>query len=277
MEIFKRKIETNAYSAFFLGDIHEGSKLQDEKSLKKSVQYILSVSKERSVDVFLMGDLIECITPDDKRFSPSEISSNYKIEDLKDLPNKQADRIIKVLSPIKHLIKVALIGNHCEKYVSKKYNNVYNYYCNKLECKKLGFLAVGRITVSYKKKSHSIDICLTHGTIASQNDSSAISGLVNSLSKYDCDVYLAGHGHKLFVYVQEKMKLNRVFKKSSKIRFYGMTGCFLETVKVGCKGYWEGKKGDFSAIGFIELKADLTDKWRHKLLTHRFIDGDIMT
>lgn len=277
MEIFKRKIETNKYSAFFLGDIHEGSKLCDEVSLKKTVRHILNVSKEKKVDVFLMGDIIECITPDDKRFSPAEISAKYKIEDLKDLPNKQANNVIKLLDPIKHLIKGALIGNHESKVVDKKYNNVYNHYCEKLECKKLGFLAIGRISLSYNKKAHSIDICISHGTIASQNDSTAISGTVSSLSKYDCDIYLLAHGHKLFTYIHEKVKLNKVLKKVSKVRAYGMTGCFLETVKVGCKGYWEGKKGDFSAIGFMELKADLTDKWRHKLVTHRFIDGDIMT
>jgi len=150
MEIYRHDFykASGGASIFILSDVHEGTASHNEEAFKTAISQIEIISKNRPSCVVLNGDLIDCIEVSDKRFNPAEISEKYRLKDLKDLPKKQADRVLKNLSPIKHLIKYAIIGNHEESYIREHHFDVYEYYCNALGCQKLGSFGIVRFGIS---------------------------------------------------------------------------------------------------------------------------------
>lgn len=270
MEIFSDRMETKAFSLFFLTDIHEGNANSNEAALRSQVKMISDVAKERDVMVILGGDIIDCIEVTDKRFTPTEISTKYALRDLKDLPKKQVDYVLANLNPISQFIKYALVGNHEESYIKEHHFDVYNYYCDALDCKKLGGFALGRINLTWKGKGMGIDLGLTHGFGggSSKTPGWAINYVVDIFRKFDLDYAIAGHIHKLVAMPTEMMKLNKALKPEKKTRWWCVAGCYLETYTVGNASYFEGRYGELSQLGCLEIQADVGHDWRHKAITH---------
>ena len=85
------------------GDFHYGALTCSRSSIK---QMIASVGKNDLL--ILMGDQIEAITPDDRRWQTTSIAWQDKLF----TPEEQAKAIIHDLSPLKGRIPVVLAGNH---------------------------------------------------------------------------------------------------------------------------------------------------------------------
>jgi hypothetical protein len=273
MEVFQHKFQkTNHVSIFVLSDIHEGHASHNEEALRMAVSMIETASKTRDCLVILNGDIIDCIEVSDKRFNPAEISEKYKLRDLKDLPRRQADKVLETLAPIQHLIKYSVIGNHEESYIREHHFDVYDYYSHFLGCQKLGFFGLIRFTVSCPGKSTQgvqRDFGITHGRGGSGGKTLGypLNWTKDIFEKFELNVGVAGHRHKLIVHPALKLLVNQNLKLVKRTRWYAVAGGFLDSYTIGNSGYFEGAMGETSDVGFLEYKIDRAHEgWKSELV-----------
>ena len=271
MEHFHETVNAKHLSMFILSDIHTGNANHNREAFRKAVDNIKKTSADRSVFTVLLGDMADMINVKDPRFSPSEICAEYSIRDLKDLPRKQYQRFAEDVAPIRDTIKYALVGNHEESYIKHGGFDVYDYLCTDLlKCRKLGYFSLGRLTVKDSTRMHSTDIMLTHGSGGGGFREGNAKNNIHDISRsFDCDLYVMGHIHKLEASSELTMSLNQKGDAVKRKRWYGVAGCFLDTYTEGTRGYFEGRKGRLSRIGYLEYRIDkTTDDWTTELVAH---------
>lgn len=259
MEIIQHDIELPhklyQFSIFFLGDIHEGNANSQTKAVRKAVQMI----KENGGYWVGMGDYIDCIVnSQDPRFDPVEISEKYKIRDLKNLPKKQMDTVIDMLSPIKDRCLGLVVGNHEEAYIKRHSFDVYDYLARELDAPKVGY--VGDIILSLKHKGYNlmrISIALNHGDGGGGFREGYIINKVHDVFRWrNADLFIMGHLHRLAADRQEFIEVNNFCSDyNHKEQWYGCSGCFLQTYMKGNRNYFEHKGRPASDIGM--LRADI--------------------
>ncbi len=250
---------------FFLGDFHEGNANFAEKKLAKAVNIIKSTPNSRWVG---MGDYIDCIiNAKDPRFNPAEIAHKYEIRDLKDLPRKQADYVFDILSPISAECLALLIGNHEQAYIKRHSFDIYDYISNLFPNDNLklgydGYLKLGLIYQSERDRPNRVvKIGLNHGDGGGgKREGYPVNKIHDLFRWWEGDVFIAGHLHKL-VADQQQFNDTTISGKHKIIRkWYGMSGCFLETFKEGNNNYFEHKGKPHSDIGMLKLEIDMTGK-----------------
>lgn len=92
------------FELILLGDTHDGTILQHRDGLKQVIDYIAS---KRNVYWGHMGDEVEAIMVDDKRYDPETVSEA--------IPMRQRDNVIKDFKPIAKKCLWWLWGNHPQK------------------------------------------------------------------------------------------------------------------------------------------------------------------
>jgi hypothetical protein len=258
MEKYIKEVKGNKLSVFFVSDNHEGNANHNGKAFRKAVQYIKNQSEDRPVSVILGGDMADCINVGDPRFSPAEVSEKYSLRDLKDLPRKQFQKVYEDLKPIKDLIDCALIGNHEESFIKHNGFDVYDYLCSDLiGCYKLGFSALVRYKVNAGGSVKSFTGAVSHGTGGGGfREGYPVNHVLDISKKYNVDFNLIGHLHKMTTQSFKYMSMNQVDDIIYETKHYGTSGCFLDTYREGTRGYFEGRKGMLSDIGFLEYKIE---------------------
>lgn len=279
MESKSEKLVTKELSIFFIGDVHVGNACFDEQAFKQDISMIAETAKNKMVRVVGMGDYVDAITVDDKkRFSPSEIDSNYTLHDLKDLPRRQMKYFYNLIKPIAPYFKHAFVGNHEESYIKYNSFDIYDYLCTDLigGCEKLGYS--GFLTFTLQPYENGITatrkflISGTHGN----GGGGFLAGYTRSnmmeIFRYNrADIYVMGHVHHMDVY---SPSLRTVTKNSDKIgsitENYITNGCYLRDQKEGVRNYFEGKKGTPPDIGCVELQIKYySDEWSTKCIMHK--------
>ena len=198
-----------------------------------------------------MGDYVDLIRHDDKRFNPAEIDPYYKISDLKDLAVKQTDRFYSKIKPIADKVIVMLYGNHEESYI--KYNGFDPVkYLNKMipDAKRLGY--VGMIKLDVKRNPDKLSavyyIDLNHGMGGGGFREGYAINKVHDLFRWTSgDFRVMGHLHALdtdWADFREWGGIQRVW--------YGVSGCFMYKEKEGTRGYFEANAGKPSGIGMLK-------------------------
>lgn len=250
-------------SVFFFGDTHVGNAGCDLYKLADAVKYIKNVAKERTVITVGMGDFIDAITLDDKRFNPQEIQKDFPVHDV---ARSQMRKFYNLTRDVWEVSKyaIALIGNHEEKIISRKHFDVYRYLVEDLADGKImqaGFECLIRLLFKGNGTARfSYDIYATHGGIAGGWREGAGINAIYDLSRYFlANAYIVGHLHKLEARTSAFTCLNSVHKLSQVVRHYGISGTFLSRTVDGHRSYMEGRRGEPSLMGFLELKIFLKD------------------
>jgi predicted phosphodiesterase len=272
LEIGSKKIELSEgepLNIYFIGDIHEGEINCQHDSLNDAVKRIAKSSRGNQTKTVLMGDLINCIVHSDKkRFNPAEFDRFYKVHDLIDLPQKQAERVNKFLEPIKDTVDIILVGNHEEEYIKRHNFNIYkNIYEKYPLATPLGYVGLFRYNVKIKGDSTSmvLDLALNHGDGGSGGDlpGNAINRVFRTFTWFDADISVMGHIHRLAAEPIDVVALNNTgtgLRHSRK--WEGCSGCFLKTYEPGNRNYFEAKGKKPSDIGM--LRAEIV--FRRKLI-----------
>lgn len=98
---------------YFLGDLHFGASATETERVDETVGTI--AADDRGV-VFLMGDLVDAISIDDKRFDPDELDPKVvPLRRLFEVTQCQIDYTAEKLDPIAPQIVAAVAGNHEDK------------------------------------------------------------------------------------------------------------------------------------------------------------------
>jgi len=100
------------------GDFHTGSLMSHEGGIREAIKFIAAEPYRRAVH---MGDAVEAIIRDDKRFDPALAVG---------IPAQQRDYVKEMLDPIKEKLDIMLIGNHEWKLL--QYENITISLCKAL-------------------------------------------------------------------------------------------------------------------------------------------------
>lgn len=265
MEIGSKKIELSEGEPlviYFIGDVHEGEINCQHDQLTAAVKQIAERKRDNpNTKTILMGDLINCIVPSDKkRFNPSEFDRFYAIHDLIDLPKKQSERVNKFLEPIKGTVDAILVGNHEEEYIKQHNFNIYKEIYEKYPTAiPLGYVGLFRyfVKIKHDTTSHILDLALNHGTGSSSGDlpGSAINRTFKAFTWFDADISIMGHIHKLAAEPFEVIALNATGTNLRReFKWHGCSGCFLRTYEPGNRNYFEGNGKKPSDIGMLRAE-----------------------
>lgn len=106
MEVVSRSLpKSGNCSIYIAGDYHYGALTCSRSSIR---QMIADVVKDEDAVLLLVGDLIEAITPSDKRWMTTSVAWQDKLY----TPEEQAKAIVKDMKALKGRIPVVLAGNH---------------------------------------------------------------------------------------------------------------------------------------------------------------------
>jgi len=191
MEIVTRELPRDC-EIIDTGDWHIGVANTNESGIFEMIEYVASAPNRYLI---VKGDLIDCISVTDKRFSLTSFAGHVTT------PQDQADRVLEILRPIKDRILFLLLGNHEYKLINKF--DLLRYWCNELEVPWGGVMAK---FISANKTGHYWKGLFTHGSgtlrSAAKDPIQAEANMKANLKKKlqhlasDCIYMSMGHTHR---------------------------------------------------------------------------------
>jgi len=240
----KLKNKKNPLKIVPVGDIHFGNKNCNISLLKRTLQYINDTE-----DCYMigMGDYVEAILAQDHRFEQD--NHPFAVQD-------QMYQIMEWFRPLAEKGKILglLTGNHEEKVRKMTSWDLTNVMCSNLNVPYLGYSAFIRLSISHKQvHGYPFIIYATHGVSSAGKAGSTLNRLLTMGEKFDADILMMGHTHKIIDYPQVKISLAKT-KLVKRIQHFINTGSFLETYINGTISYAERAQYQPLETGTIELK-----------------------
>ena len=196
MKSLTLNVKSPNFQIVLAGDSHDGSVLTHVAGIHKLIDY---VHGGKNIYWAHMGDWIEAITTDDKRYDHDS--------SLDPIPLKQAHAVVKMFEPIRKKCFCGLIGNH-ELKLHRFGNLVQDVICKELNIPYGTYTAIVR--VEYRGK-FLFEMFLWHGPARGTINSNAkdyeqrIANMKASLKmkfKYkwsSAAIMACGHVHKLLI------------------------------------------------------------------------------
>lgn len=238
----------NGHVTYYIGDVHEGAANHDEKAFKKAIQMVAADG-----DMWIgVGDYVDCITTNDPRFNPQEISVKYSIKDLEDLPKKQSDYFLQAVEPIADKCAGLIYGNHEDSYRHHNSFDVVNYMCNVMDVPNLRHKAWVSLMFENENKRIPVKMVVCHGAGGGGMREGYPINKVYDTFRWDmADVHVMGHLHQM---ATDRSVFNRYEFGSLRQDpvWFGVNGCFLAKSTMGNDGYFEQRSGKESAIGILK-------------------------
>ena len=273
MEIIDYTIDYNSANDVIdiigLGDIHLGNVGCDKKHLQEIIDYIKG---KKNCYWLGMGDMVETINVNDKRFDPKSIDPSYRIADLDDLSTKQFADICKMLRPIKDKCIGLLTGNHEETSRLHYYRDVTLDLCRELNTQYLSYDAF--IRLKFKRNSRPsggliYTIYATHGFGGSRRNGPKVSRLEDLAAAFDADIIMVGHEHKKIIappITKLRCPHEGALRLESRKQLAIMTGSFLKGYIPGAITYVEKKGYAPADLGVVKIMIKPEKKDMHASL-----------
>jgi UDP-2,3-diacylglucosamine pyrophosphatase LpxH len=254
MEILEKEIRVRDLSKPYylraMGDIHLGSLACDDRAAKK---HISDIKKSPNTSVVLMGDLLDLISEDDKRWSPETIAKKYDIGDLGNWGDLMIEAASTLLNPIASKIILSLAGNHETGYEKKHHRHISKKICKELKTNYGGYdcLFTLKFTDGFKSKKYTCRA--VHGAGGASTATGRTNRLLHYMRRTLCDLVMVGHMHGNETTERILFKQQGIRKK--KIKQYGtVTGCYLDTYISGVTTYGEKAGYKPGEIGHPRIK-----------------------
>jgi len=258
------------------GDEHSGSILSYTEGIETMYDYILADPNRYHVK---LGDRIEAIAVDDKRFSPGNTKG-----DRIPIPLQQMESAVEQDSRIATRLIAALIGNHELKH--QKFGNLTETYCKNMSILAKRQVFYGTYTCIINVHDHyglMYRLWLAHGFGCLQSNAkdyeqrqANMKAQLKNKLRYkagDCLVMGMGHTHKLLVVPPtEQLYLSCGDKKlkqhylrwdgnndsfiNADVRWYFNSGSFLKMYEDGMVSYSEMAGYDPVELGYIRIKVE---------------------
>ena len=233
---------------------------------------IARLKEERNTYVILMGDLVESIACDDKRFSA-------EIHDARLLPFQQMEDITAAIKPIKKKVLACLTGNH-ELHLHR-YGDMTRMLCKDADIPYGGYSS--KVAVRYGKCGPpAYKIYVTHGRLSINSSADdpvrRQSNMRLSLKRRlqhlagDCAVMATGHCHRLITVkpvpelymTDDGHHLQAHYTESQQhgahidpnLRWYAATGSFLKNAVIGATSYSEQAMYAPNELGYAEIVVE---------------------
>ena len=249
------------YRFYPLGDIHLGSANCDVDLAKKTVAKIAADPQARWIG---MGDMAECITPNDKRWREGGIDYNIIMPGEQDrIGDIYVDAVSELLLPIADKCWAYGDGNHEQTLNRQCYTNLSIRILEKIGRPDLytQWAAITKITFEDNNNHRSaLRIFHSHGWQAGRYDGAKVNSLDYLMGYIDnCQIYLQGHSHSRLVKTKTKLDTNPSFQKLVQYNAYGAhTGSFLRTYQQDRVGYSECAGYPPTSLGMLRFNITPT-------------------
>lgn len=235
-------------------DLHKGSKTCDMRAFK---QYISD--NDELTYYYTNGDLWDAIYFRDKRFK----ASGHEKTDKDDPIDEELDEMLELLSPIKDKLICVGHGNHEETVLKMCYTNMSKRLAKKLGVPYLGYSFWLRLKLLCLQRVTTVDIFSSHGFGGGcRTEGGSVTKYSKSADRYDCDVFVAGHDHKLqFVkYPVLAITGDKNVKMFSKTKLVCLGGSWKKAYSSDTSTTWEETKGfPASLIGGMTIEIKVKD------------------
>jgi hypothetical protein len=246
VEVIRQDIEyksrTNIFKIYPLGDLHAGSPNCDEDRFETEVSDIHNNPFARWIGI---GDMADCITPNDKRF---DMKCLAKWVDEDDIVESQRKRIVDMLKPIAGKCLCYLSGNHEETIHKIHQNNISQHICDDLGIQFGGFssfiaLNFRRIKPDSQSSVNQVLVHARHGSGAAQQEGARIMSLMRLVNAFTADIYLMGHLHCIATYCPERLEMDKNYHIRAKRLVAAITGSWLKAYQQGAGVSYAEMKG----------------------------------
>ncbi len=249
----------DAIPIYAIADLHEGAGNVNYKAFNEMINIIKRDPNENKM-VFLLGDMVDNITPRDPRFDSTSICEKYKISDLEEFPKRQVEEVAKMLRPIKKYIKAVILGNHEITFLKRHHFNASKYLCELLgipEAYGAQTCLINLRLVSKRKVHQNADVSYTIALKHGMGSTGKLNGypankVWDTFLDLHADIHLMGHVHRMIDYTVRQRELHRGKTRIIK-KVFGVTGCYLEKLKEGYNSYFESGAGHESSIGSLKV------------------------
>lgn len=215
---------------FMVGDIHGGTIHCAEDKIKRKVKEIAETKDAYWVG---MGDYCEFITPNDKRFDPSQKAIAGWVEQ-DNIAESQTKWIVDLFSPIKDKCLGLLYGNHEESIRRFNHDNVQKNICERLSVTNLGFSCF--LTLNFrraKKASGQVKFSLIHGASSAITEGAKVMALMRFMKAMEADIYAYGHVHDYIPKSLSRMTVSDAGRIKQRVSIGATTGSWFRTYTQG--------------------------------------------
>lgn len=207
-----------------LGDKHIGVNSVDYKALDRAIKFI----KDKNAYVVLMGDLLDSINPDDKRFDPKTLDPRVSLDNVVSDQYSILCEYLDKLNP-DNIIGVHT-GNHEETIRLRYSRNITYDLCRDYKLNYLGYSAWTRLTFKRPNHTEVFKMFSSHGYGGARYPATKqwkIQHIINSLD--DVDLVMMGHVHDIQAgrIVKETIPTRGKLELEKKTIGWMLTGSFL--------------------------------------------------
>ena len=244
-----------------IGDVHRGSLSCDIGNFRRTVKTIAEDEYARWLG---MGDLVESIAPDDKRWSPKGVEQAAK-DQQEAISDWYVEALCEMLAPIMDKCWGIADGNHEDKFNARYFTNINKRVLHEFGRDDLYGEWACATNVRFEDENNhrcSLKVYQQHGWQAGRKDGAKVNSLEDLTGHIvGCDIYLVAHSHSRFIHPYTKLRFNRAWTDEEEYRCYGAhTGCFLKTYEKNVAGYGEKKGYPPVSIGTVKFNIRTTEK-----------------
>ena len=254
----KSRKEDENFVVIPIGDIHLGCAGCNQAVLRETIK---EIENNKNYYWVGMGDYIEAVNPNDKRFDPYSIDPSYNIKDLSSLITTQIEDIKSYFRPIKDKCLGLLCGNHEETIRKYYYRDIVLEMAHEFKVKYMGYAGfiqlrfVAPNTGKYKPTSRVFEIFAHHGYGGGRTSGPKVNKLEGLAKKYDVDLVLFAHVHqKIIAPPIVRIGVNQTRTKLVQKTTHAVTtGSFKKAYVLGGTTYEERFNYGPSDLGTIKI------------------------
>lgn len=224
-----------------IGDVHLGSASCDVQAFDDE---IADVRRNPNALWIGMGDLVESIAPNDKRWHAGGVDEkivNLASQDR--IGDVYVEKLAAKLRPIADKLVCYGSGNHESAFLKHYYTDISQRVLHEIG-RSDAYVPWACLTRLYFEGPHnecfSLRVFSQHGWQGGRLDGAKVNESRRLLAYIAADIYLTGHSHSKFVIPQTRLDANRSWTKLVARKVYvAHTGSFLRTLQHDTVGYAE--------------------------------------
>lgn len=224
-----------------LGDIHMGTQHCAESAIQ---QRVADIKGDKTAYWLGMGDYMEAILPNDKRFDHGGLA-DWVVRD--DILESERKRVVALFKPIASQCLGLLTGNHEETIHMNGEGDVTRHLCSDLNVPYLSAAAFINLRFNRNNAKHHFRIHAWHGAGAAQSYGGRLMRLMALVNDVEADIYLMGHLHTIMQHTPERLICRNSRVKSVQL-VAAITGSWMKT-------YTQPKTGEHLSSGYGERRG----------------------
>jgi len=242
------------FTLYPLGDVHLGSANCDVHAFDQTLAEIRDDPHALWVG---MGDMVESIAANDKRWTAGGIDENIvNLASQDRIGDVYVAKLAAKLKPIADKLVVYGDGNHEWAFDKHYYTNLSVRVLDAIgRSDAYGeWESLTRLEFSDGGHRHPLVIFASHGWQAGRMDGAKMNEVSRIMSYVDADIYLQGHSHSKFAVAKTRIEANQPWTKLVARKVYvAHTGSYLRTLQQNVVGYAERFGYPPTSIGGVKF------------------------